>query len=91
MSEFEAEIPIPMSERVKISDLKFDQDNPNRMSLALLDRLKVSIKKWRRQLGDELGAEWALVKNLRSSYSLSICSCFFSSISRASANPTSPQ
>ena len=40
------EIPIPMSERVKISDLKFDQDNPNRMSLAQLDRLKSSIKRW---------------------------------------------
>ena len=46
MSEFEREIPIPMSERVKISDLKFDQDNPNRMSRAQLDRLKASIKKW---------------------------------------------
>ena len=46
MSEVEREIPIPMSERVKISDLKFDQDNPNRMSVAQLDRLKASIKKW---------------------------------------------
>ncbi|MCW4046653.1 MAG: ParB/RepB/Spo0J family partition protein [Candidatus Bathyarchaeota archaeon] len=46
MSEVEKEIPIPMSERVKISDLKFDQDNPNRMSRAQLDRLKASIKKW---------------------------------------------
>jgi ParB-like chromosome segregation protein Spo0J len=46
MSEFEKEILIPMSERVKISDLKFDQDNPNRMSLAQLDRLKASIKRW---------------------------------------------
>jgi ParB-like chromosome segregation protein Spo0J len=35
-----------MSERVKISDLKFDQENPNRMSLAQLDRLKASIKRW---------------------------------------------
>ena len=35
-----------MSERVKISELKFDQDNPNRMSLAQLDRLKASIKRW---------------------------------------------
>jgi ParB-like chromosome segregation protein Spo0J len=42
----EKEIPIPMSERVKISDLKFDQDNPNRLSLAQLERLKASIKKW---------------------------------------------
>ena len=40
------EIQIPMSERVKISDLKFDQDNPNRLSLAQLDRLKASIKRW---------------------------------------------
>ena len=46
MSEFENEIPIPMSERVKISDLKFDQDNPNRLSLAQLDRLKASIRRW---------------------------------------------
>jgi hypothetical protein len=46
MSEFEREIPIPMLERVKIGDLKFDQDNPNRMSRAQLDRLKASIKKW---------------------------------------------
>jgi ParB-like chromosome segregation protein Spo0J len=46
MSDLEKEIPIPMSERVKISDLKFDQDNPNRMSLAQLDRLKASIKRW---------------------------------------------
>jgi len=46
MSGFEKEIPIPMSERVKISDLKFDQENPNRMTLAQLDRLKVSIKRW---------------------------------------------
>jgi hypothetical protein len=40
------DIPIPMSEKVKISDLKFDQDNPNRMSLAQLERLKASIKRW---------------------------------------------
>jgi ParB-like chromosome segregation protein Spo0J len=40
------EIAIPMSERVKICDLKFDQDNPNRMSLAQLDRLKASIRRW---------------------------------------------
>jgi hypothetical protein len=45
-AENEIEIPIPMSERVKISDLKFDQDNPNRLSLAQLDRLKASIKRW---------------------------------------------
>jgi ParB-like chromosome segregation protein Spo0J len=35
-----------MSERVKISDLKFDQENPNRMSMAQLERLKASIKRW---------------------------------------------
>jgi ParB-like chromosome segregation protein Spo0J len=46
MSELERKIPIPMSERVQISDLKFDEDNPNRMSLAQLDRLKASIKRW---------------------------------------------
>ncbi len=46
MSELEKEIPIPMSERVRISDLKFDQDNPNRISLAQLDRLKASIRRW---------------------------------------------
>jgi len=46
VSEVKEEILIPMSERVKISDLKFDQDNPNRMSLAQLDRLKASIKRW---------------------------------------------
>ena len=40
--ENEKEIPIPMSERVKISDLKFDQDNPNRLTLMQLDRLKDS-------------------------------------------------
>lgn len=39
-------ISILMSERVKISDLKFDQDNPNRMSLAQLERLKASIRRW---------------------------------------------
>jgi len=45
-TEIGREIPIPMSERVKITDLKFDQDNPNRMSLAQLDRLKASIRRW---------------------------------------------
>ena len=40
------EIPIPISERVKICDLKFDQDNPNLMTLAQLERLKASIKRW---------------------------------------------
>src|SRR5665648_535790 len=46
MGECEEEISIPMSERVKISDLSFDQDNPNRMSLAQLERLKASIRRW---------------------------------------------
>ena len=45
-TERDREIPIPMSERVKISELKFDQDNPNRMGLAQLHRLKASIKRW---------------------------------------------
>ena len=45
-TERDRETQIPMSERVKIGDLKFDQDNPNRMSLAQLDRLKASIKRW---------------------------------------------
>ncbi len=46
MGECEKEIPIPMSERVKITDLKFDQNNPNRLSLVQLERLKASIKRW---------------------------------------------
>jgi ParB-like chromosome segregation protein Spo0J len=46
MSEMEKEIPIPLPERVKISDLKFDNDNPNRMSLAQLARLKASIRRF---------------------------------------------
>jgi len=45
-TERDREIPIPMSEPVKISELNFDQDNPNRMSLEQLDRLKASIKRW---------------------------------------------
>jgi ParB-like chromosome segregation protein Spo0J len=44
--ENDKDIPIPMSERVKISDLRFDQDNPNRMSRTQLERLKASIKKY---------------------------------------------
>jgi ParB-like chromosome segregation protein Spo0J len=46
MSELEKEMTIPMSDSVKIIDLKFDQDNPNRMTLAQLDRLKASIRRW---------------------------------------------
>jgi hypothetical protein len=45
-TERDREIPISMSERVKISELKFDQDNPNRLTLMQLDRLKASIKRW---------------------------------------------
>ena len=47
MNETIKDISISMSERVKISDLKLDaEDNPNRMSLAQLERLKASIKRW---------------------------------------------
>lgn len=46
MSEFEREIPIPMSERVKLSDLKLDHSNPNVMTRDQIDRLKASIKRW---------------------------------------------
>jgi hypothetical protein len=47
VNEIVKDIPIPMSERVKISDLKLDaEDNPNRMILAQLERLKASIKRW---------------------------------------------
>ena len=46
MSEFEKEIQIPMAERVKISDLRFDHDNPNVMTREQLERLKASIKRW---------------------------------------------
>lgn len=47
MSKVLEEISVPMSERVKISDLKLDpEDNPNRMTIAQLDRLKASIRRW---------------------------------------------
>lgn len=46
MSNEIREILVPLSERVRICDLRFDQDNPNRMSLAQLERLKASIKRW---------------------------------------------
>jgi ParB-like chromosome segregation protein Spo0J len=46
VSRREDEIPILMSERVKISDLKFDEDNPNHMSPAQFNRLKASIRHW---------------------------------------------
>ena len=41
-----SDIPVPMSERVKLSELQFDKCNPNVMSKDQLERLKTSIKKW---------------------------------------------
>jgi ParB-like chromosome segregation protein Spo0J len=46
MSEFEKEIQIPMSERVKLADLQFDGCNPNRLSREGMERLKASIRRW---------------------------------------------
>jgi len=46
MSEFEKEIQIQMSERVKLADLQFDGCNPNRLSREGMERLKASIRKW---------------------------------------------
>jgi ParB-like chromosome segregation protein Spo0J len=46
MSEFDREILIPMSERVKLADLQFDGCNPNRLSREGMERLKSSIRKW---------------------------------------------
>ena len=39
-------ITIPAAETVKISDVKTDGQNPNKMSKEQLERLKTSIKKW---------------------------------------------
>jgi len=39
-------IVIPSAETVKVSDLKTDGENPNKMSKDQLERLKASIKKW---------------------------------------------
>jgi ParB-like chromosome segregation protein Spo0J len=39
-------IIIPSAESVKVSDLKTDGENPNKMSKEQLERLKASIKKW---------------------------------------------
>jgi len=39
-------IVIPAAETVKISDIKTDGQNPNKMSKDQLERLKTSIKKW---------------------------------------------
>jgi ParB-like chromosome segregation protein Spo0J len=46
MSKFEREIQIPMSERVRLEDLRFDGCNPNRLSREGIERLKASICKW---------------------------------------------
>jgi ParB-like chromosome segregation protein Spo0J len=37
---------IPVAETVKLSELKTDGNNPNRMNKEQLERLKASIKKW---------------------------------------------
>ena len=39
-------IVIPSAETVKISDIRTDGENPNKMSKEQLERLKASIKKW---------------------------------------------
>jgi ParB-like chromosome segregation protein Spo0J len=44
--EFEEEIQVPMAERVRLEDLRFDNCNPNRLSRAGMERLKASIRKW---------------------------------------------
>src|SRR4030066_445817 len=46
MSGVDKEIWIPMSERVKLEDLRFDGCNPNRLSREGMERLKASIRKW---------------------------------------------
>jgi len=46
MSEVEKEIPIPMPERVRLEDLRFDGCNPNRLGKEGMARLKASIRKW---------------------------------------------
>jgi ParB-like chromosome segregation protein Spo0J len=43
---FEKEIQVPMSERVRLEDLKFDGCNPNRLSREGMERLKASMRKW---------------------------------------------
>jgi ParB-like chromosome segregation protein Spo0J len=45
-NEFEREILIPMSERVRLEDLRFDDCNPNRLSREGMERLKASIRRW---------------------------------------------
>jgi ParB-like chromosome segregation protein Spo0J len=44
--ELEKEIQVPMSERVRLEDLKFDGCNPNRLSPEGMGRLKASIRRW---------------------------------------------
>jgi len=39
-------IIIPAAETIKVSDIKTDGQNPNKMSKDQLERLKTSIKKW---------------------------------------------
>jgi ParB-like chromosome segregation protein Spo0J len=46
MGEFENGIQVPMSERVRLEDLRFDGCNPNRLSREGMERLKASIRKW---------------------------------------------
>jgi ParB-like chromosome segregation protein Spo0J len=46
MGDLEKEIQIPMSERVRLDDLRFDGCNPNRLSREGIERLKASICKW---------------------------------------------
>jgi ParB-like chromosome segregation protein Spo0J len=46
MREAEEVIQIPLSERVRLEDLKFDGCNPNRLSREGIERLKASIRRW---------------------------------------------
>ena len=46
MREAEKVIQIPLSERVRLEDLKFDGCNPNRLSQEGMERLKASIRRW---------------------------------------------
>jgi hypothetical protein len=41
-----SEISIPMPEKVKLKDLKFDGENPNKMTKEQRARLRVSIQKF---------------------------------------------
>jgi ParB-like chromosome segregation protein Spo0J len=46
VSKVEKEIEIPMSERARLEDLRFDGCNPNKLSREGMERLKASIRKW---------------------------------------------